>query len=155
MLGPIAARLGEGMVVQLSADTIKQVVGQSEQTDTAHIIRHNIEELRKHNHYQKEYLKMLYELLSKECAAPIDEIVMLHLAPAYYQVDTKGLRYNLILAAATLSIDITVAGVGTYTVSLAAGWNSIDAPDDAQITVSASGSDTSVLFRRTNTLMKV
>jgi hypothetical protein len=155
MIGPLAARMGEGIVVSLSAEKVRELIDLSEQTDTAHLVRHGIEKIREHSHYQQEYLKMLFDLLSKEYAPDLDNIIVLKVTPNQYTVDTKGRRYNLILAASTLSVDITVSGVGTYTVALAAGWNALNVPTDAQICISTGGSDTPVLFRCTNTLMKV
>lgn len=155
MIGPLAARLGEGVVVQLSSEKVRELIDLSESTDTAHIVRHGVEEIRKHGHYQQEFLKLLYDLFSKEFAPDQDSIIVLKVTPNQFTVDTKGRRYNLILVANTLSIDITVSGVGTYTVALAAGWNAINAPNDAQICISTGGTDTPVLFRCTNTLMKV
>lgn len=155
MIGPLAARLGEGVVVQLSSEKVRELIDLSESTDTAHIVRHGVEEIRKHGHYQQEYLKILTDLFTKEFAPSLDEIVVFHVSPNYYTVDTKGRHYNLVLAAATASLEVDVTGVGIYTVALAAGWNVLNVPDDTRLAIASGGNDTPLLFRRTNVLMKV
>lgn len=152
MVGPLATRLGEGLVISLSADTIKKMSDQTENTDTAHLVRHGVEEIRKHNHYQQHYLRMLYELLSKEYAPAIDEIIVLHATPNTQTLSQKERKHNLIMVSASTNVLITVSGVGTITYTLQPGWNQLDLPEDSQVAL-ASGSDQTVLYRCTNTLM--
>lgn len=152
MIGPLAARMGEGIVVSLSADKMRELVNMTEGTDTAHIVRHGVEKIREDSHYQKHYLQMLYELLSKEYAPAIDEIIVLSATPNYLELSAKDRKHNLIMVSASTSILINVAGVGTISYTLQPGWNQLDLPDDSQIAL-ASGSGQTVLYRCTNTLM--
>jgi hypothetical protein len=152
MIGPLAARLGEGVVVQLSSEKVRELIDLSESTDTAHIVRHGVEEIRKHGHFQQEYLRMLYDLLSKEYAAPLDEIIVLQATPNFLELSAKDRKHNLIMVASATNVLITVAGVGTISYTLQPGWNQLDLPDDSQIAL-ASGQNQTMLYRCTNTLM--
>lgn len=147
------SRIGEGLVVQFSLDQAKQALDLAEGTDTAHLLRHGVEAIRSHGHYQQEYLKLIYDLLNKQFASAIDESIRLTSHPeTSYSFDTKDRKHNLILAAATTSVIFMVPFVGNISYSLQPGWNQLDLPDET-ICYLASGSDTYFLYRCTNDLM--
>lgn len=147
-MGPFS-RIGEGLVISLSAEHAKQALDLAEGTDTAHLVRHGIEKIREDSHYQKEYLKLIYELLDRELASDIDEVIMLRPTPNFWRMNTKGRKYTMLLVASSLSLVCDVPFVGSVSLTLQVGWNTLNLPDETGLAL-ASGSDTPVLYRCTN-----
>jgi len=147
-MGPFS-RIGEGLVISLSAEHAKQALDLAEGTDTAHLVRHGIEKIREDSHYQKEYLRLIYELLEKELASDIDEVIMLRQTPNFWRMNAKGRKYTMLLVASSLSLVCDVPFVGQVNLTLQVGWNVLNLPDGTGLALS-SGNDTPVLYRCTN-----
>jgi hypothetical protein len=150
-MGPFS-RIGEGLVISLSAEHAKQALDLAEGTDTAHLVRHGIEKIREDSHYQKEYLKLIYELLETEFASDIDETIVLRASPNYWRMDTKSRKHSYLLVASSFNLTCDVPFVGSVDLTLQEGWNRLDFPSQTGLAL-ASGSDTPVLYRCSNVVL--
>ncbi len=60
------------------------------------------------------------------------------------QVSLRGRRHLSLLAATPFMLAVTVPAIGSIVFNMTAGWNAIDPPENAQLTIAAADSHTSL-----------
>ena len=101
------------------------------------MLRQILEELKKVSWY--------YETLRED---PIDEMLVLNLAPNFKLLGTKNRTRNMLFSTIAQQVVADMAGTGVLTINLQAGWNQTDFISGTKLY--ATTANTQVLYRCTN-----
>jgi hypothetical protein len=139
-----ALKLGESVAIALTTETMRKFIEEVTKTAEVQESLFHLNCIREDSHYQKEYLKKVFETLP---ATRLDEIITAPVYPLSYTMKMKGRNHSYLLAADTTTVTFNVKGVGLLQMKIVPGWTLIDYPDGTEISIATGGSATPLLYR--------
>jgi hypothetical protein len=145
MLGPV--KLGESVAIALTSETISRLVREAMQTAEVQETLFHLNCIREDSHYQKEYLKKLYD---EAPVHKIDTVLVVQEQPVWNKLELKGRRHNLLLVTNATNVIFNILGVGQMAYTLQPGWTQLDLPDGTEIATATGVGNVNMIYRLTD-----